>query len=138
MYVPTIEETVTATHPPVMPLKPVRAERPPARVPATEATGASLETAAPAHSDVVRAEVVVGRAFRWLIAGRIAAVAALAVVVYLAISQNWVGDAAEAFITWYTATIVPYLEVSFVSPEAPTVQDGLVGPVLEVPLPVTD
>lgn len=75
----------------------------------------------------------------WVLIGiRIAALAALALVLYLAWSQDWVGSAADAAVTWYTTTVAPHLQVDFVGPEVPTVHDGLVGPMNEPSLVTTD
>ena len=141
--VPTIEENVTATHPPVMPLKPVRTGRPPVRVPAPEAISAPPELTAPhdehAGSDPERSAAITRSVFSGVLIGlRICGVVALALVAYFAWSQNWVGNTADAAVTWYSSNVAPYLQVDFVGPEVPTVQDGLVGPMNEPSLVTTN
>lgn len=134
---------MTATQAPVMPLKPVRSGRPPARVPAAEApsatpeeTGVHVETPSP---DAERVAATTRSVFRGVLIGfRISGIVALAMVVYFAWTQNWVGSTADALVTWYSTTVAPYLEVDFVGPAVPTIQDGLVGPINEDSLVVTN
>ena len=137
---PTIEETVTATHPPVIPLKPVRARRPAARVPTTEVDAPTPPIDAPVSDsgDMANSAVVTRSVFRGVLIGlRIAAVVALAMVIFFAWEQNWVGSTADAAIAWYSTNVAPHLEVHFVSPEVPTVQDVLVDPLNDAPLVTT-
>lgn len=152
---------MTATHPPVMPLKPVRTGRPKVRVPAPEATAPSPEVFIPdtpipdtpvpdssrpqesapqletSRSD--RSAVVTRDVFRGVLIGfRIAAFVALALLIYAGWSQNWIGNTADAAVTWYSTTVAPYLQVDFLGPEVPTVQDGLVGPMNEPSMVTTN
>lgn len=140
-YVPTIEETVTATHPPVMPYEPVRTGRHPVRVPAAEASSerphALDAQGIPSDSDHI-AETT-RKVFRGVLIGlRICAIVALVLVGYFAWAHNWVGNTADAVVTWYSTNVAPHLEVDFVGPEVPTVHDGLVGPMNEASLVTTD
>ena len=139
-YVPTIEETVTATHPPVIPLKPVRTGHPAVRVPGTEENLATPDaTGSPSVDNTDERAALTRTIFKGVLIGlRISAITVLALVAYIAWDHNWVGQAADAAVTWYTTTVAPYLEVDFVGPEVPTVQDGLVGPMNEPSLVVTD
>ena len=73
-----------------------------------------------------------------LIGLRIGGLVALAMVIYFAWTQNWFGSATDASVTWYSTTVAPLLEVDFVGPEVPTIQDGLVGPMNEDSLVVID
>ena len=142
-HVLTIEENVTATHPPVMPLKPVRTGRPHVRIPAPEAVSVTPETTAPPSEpfkpDPERAAATTRSVLSGvLLALRICGVVALVMVAYFAWTQNWIGNTADAAVAWYSANVVPYLEVDLVGPEVPTVQDGLVGPINEQSLVTTD
>lgn len=126
-----------------MPLKPVRSGRPPVRVPAPEApsatpetTGSDVESASPDAQHIVATTRSV---FRGVLIGlRVCGIVALAMVIYFAWTQDWVGSTADAAITWYSTTVAPHLEVDFVGPTVPTIQDGLVGPMNEDSLVVTN
>lgn len=134
---------MTATHPPVMPLKPVRSGRPPVRVPAPEAIAVTPE-ATDQHgesisSDTERTAAATRSVFSGVLIGlRISGLVALMMLIYFAWLHNWLGSTADAAVAWYSTTVAPHLEVDFVGPEVPTIQDGLVGPMNEGSLVVID
>src|SRR5690554_1251759 len=126
-----------------MPLKPVRSGRPPVRVPAPEAISGSPEATAPLGApnrpDPERSAAVTRSVFSGVLIGlRVCGLVALGMVTYFAWTQNWIGNAADAAVAWYSTDVAPHLEVDFVGPEVPTVQDGLVGPMNEPSLVTTD
>lgn len=136
---------MTATHPPVIPLKPVRAGRPQVRVPAPEVVTPTPEVTAPVSVPGARTTEAERRAaltrdvFRGVVRGlRISTFVVLALVVYFAWLHGWVGSAADAVVAWYSTNVVPHLEIHFVEPAVPTVQDGLVGPMNEPALVTVD
>lgn len=107
---------------------PVAAKR--VAVPATDSVDSSV------HRAQVRARTVL--VMHWsFIAVRVLTFVGLLVLAYVAISDNWLAQAADALVTWYNATVAPHMEIDLTPRSVPSLYDGLFGPIPQ-PIVVLD